>query len=134
MNNDSVIAMDQSSSPPQSPRPEALLHCVALPEDEWNVSSLTIELASTVTFVTFSIVLQFADDVNVYTTIHEFLVLIREVVHYKEVMSLIEADIPWTQLEAFLNSVVVQNNVSLDSANHFSHSAKTERPLYLKII
>ena len=62
-------------------------------------------------------------------TIHEYLVLTWELVHHKEVMSLIEADIPWTRLEAFLNSVVVQNNVSLDSANHFPHSAKTERPL-----
>ena len=129
MKKDSAIAMEQSSSPPDSPRLEILLQLAALPEDEWNISLLTIGLTSTVTFVTFSIVLQFADDVNVYATIHEFLVLIWELVHYKKVVSLTEADIPWTRLEAFLNSVVVQNNVSLDSANHFPHSAKTERPL-----
>ena len=74
--NESVIPTDQSSSPPESPRPEALPKLAALLEDKWNASSLTIELASTVTFVTFSIVLQFADDVNVYATIHEYLVLI----------------------------------------------------------
>ena len=127
--NKSVITMNQSSSPPESPRPQALPQFAALPEDERNVSSLTIGLASTLTFVTFSIILQFADDVNVYATIHEYLVLIRELVHYKEVMDLIEADIQWTRLEAFLNNVVVQNSMSLDSANHFPHSAKMERPL-----
>ena len=79
--------------------------------------------------MTFSIVLQFTDDVNVYATIHEYLVLIWELVHYKEVMSLVEADIPWNRLEAFLNKVVIQNNINLDSANRFLHSAKVERPL-----
>ena len=127
--NKSVIAMDQSLSLPESQRPEALLQFAALPEDEWNVSLLNIGLASTVAFVTFSIVLQFANNVNVYASIHEYLVLIWELVHYKEVMNLIEADILWTRLEAFLNHVVVQNNMNLDSANHFPHSAKVERPL-----
>ena len=126
---ESIIVTDQSPNTPKLPQPEALPQHAALPEDEWNASSLTIGLASTVTFITFSIVLQFADDVNVYATIHEFLVLIWELVHYKEVMDLIKADIPWTRLEAFLNSIVVQNNMSLDSANHFPHSARVERPL-----
>ena len=126
---ESIIATDQASSPPESPRPEALPQFAALPENERNASSLNIGLASIVTFVTFSIVLQFADDVNVHATLHEYLVLIWELVHYKEVMNLIEADIPWTRLEAFLNNIVVQNNINLNSANHFPHSAKVERPL-----
>ena len=129
MKKDSASAMDQSSSPPESPRPGMLLQFAALPDDEWNISSLTIGLASTVTFVTFSIVLQFADNVNVYATLHEYLVLIWELVHYKEVMSLIKADIPWTQLEIFLNHVVIHNNMKLDNANRFPHSVKVERPL-----
>ena len=44
-------------------------------------------------------------------------------------MNLIKADIPWTRLEAFLNDVVVQNNMNLNIANRFPHSAKVERPL-----
>ena len=126
---ESISAMDQSSSPPESPRSKALPQFPALPEDEWNISTLVIGLASTVAFVTFSTVLQFADDVNVYATIHECLVLIWELVHYKEVMNLIKADIPWTQLEVFLNHVVIHNNMKLDNANRFPHSVKVERPL-----
>ena len=34
MKKDSAITIDQSSSPPESPRPEALPHFAALPEDE----------------------------------------------------------------------------------------------------
>ena len=129
MKKDSITAINQLSSPPESPQPEALPQFPVLPEDEWNVSSLTIGLASIVTFVTFSIVLQFTDNVNVYATIHKYFVLIWELVHYKEVMTLVEADIPWNQLEAFLNSVVIQNNIDLDNANRFPHSAEVEKPL-----
>ena len=49
--------------------------------------------------------------------------------HYKEVMSLIEADIPWNLLEALLNNVVIQKSINFDGANRFPHSAKVERPL-----
>ena len=62
-------------------------------------------------------------------TIYEYLVLIWELVYYKKVISLIEADILWNWLEAFLNNIVIQNNINLDSANCFLYSAKVERPL-----
>ena len=49
--------------------------------------------------------------------------------YYKEIINLIKTNILWTRLEAFLNNIIIQNNMKLNSSNRFPHSAKVERPL-----
>ena len=118
-----------SPSPPSSPQASEL---EPLSEEDFKISSQNVKLASSVAFVTFSIVLQFSDDVNVYATIHEYFVMVSEFVKYTEIMALIQADVPWTRMAIFLNTVITltQHTINLDdTSNAFPHSPNVDRPL-----
>ena len=122
-----TVTTDGSPSPPNSPQTSNLN---AMSEEDHKISSRNIKLASSFAFVTFSIVLQFSDDVNVYSAIHEYFVMVSEFVQYPEIMAVIQADVPWARMAIFLNTTVTQYTISLDSTgNAFPHSPKVDRPL-----
>ena len=81
-------------------------------EEGCRLSLQTISLTSSVVFATLAILLEFPNDANVYSAIHEYLVMISEYVHYSEIMTWIQADVPWTQLARFLNHIADGNYAS----------------------
>ena len=118
-------------SSPHSPKSSTFLQKAELEplsEEDHNLSLVNIRLASSVAFATFSIVLQSSDNVNVYSTIHEYFVMVSEFIQYEEIMSLIQADIPWVLMATFLNTVT-QRTGDLGNNNIFPHSPKVDRPL-----
>ena len=128
--NDSTVVVAESPSPSNSTGSPTAFKLEPPSEEELKISSQNIALASSVAFVTFSIVLQFSDDVNVYPTIHEYFVMIWEFVHYEEIMNLIGADIPWIRMACFLNNIVAQHQTNFKNhSNEFPHSPNVDRPL-----
>ena len=122
-----AVAADSSPSPPSSPQTSKL---EALSEEDNKISSQNIRLASSVAFMTLSIVLQFSDYVNVYSIIHEYFVMVSEFVQYAEIMALIQADVPWTRIATCLNTAVRRYTINLDdTSNVFPHLPKVDRPL-----
>ena len=129
---ESIVTTDLTSSPNTSRSSGSPINIELEPlsDQDHQISTQNIMLASSVTFVTFSTVLQFSDDMNVYSAIHEYFVMILEFIHYEEVMKLIESDVPWTQMASFLANIVAQYPTKLDNiGNEFPHGPKEDRPL-----
>ena len=78
------------------------------PEEDYRLSLQTINLTSSVVFATLAILLEFPNNANVYSAVHEYLVMISEYIHYSEIMTLIQADVPWVHLANFLNRTTDQ--------------------------
>ena len=121
---------DASPSPAESPTSPVRFKLEQLSEEDYKISLRNLKLAASVAFVTFSIFLQFSDDVNVFPAIHEFFVVLTELVTYREIMDLIGADVPWIRIEIFLNSIVTKQQTSFGgSRSEFLHSLDVDRPL-----
>ncbi len=62
-------------------------------------------LASRLTFITFSIILQRVDDENVFLCVHVLLLLVWSLANIEKAITIVEEDVSWRQICSFLNTL-----------------------------
>lgn len=70
-------------------------------ESSWKI----ICLASRLTFITFSIILQRVDDENMFLCVHVLLLLVWSLTNIEKAITIVEKDILWRQICSFLNTL-----------------------------
>ena len=102
--------LEDSDSMTQPSQPKLTVE--DLTQQELKLSLNTITHASIITFGTLNVALRRIGDKNVYPLVHTYLVFLRSLVLVEKAMKLVEREIPWSELVAFLNALDAPHAVS----------------------
>lgn len=94
-------------------------------ESSWKI----ICLASRLTFITFSIILQRVDDENVFFCVHVLLLLVWSLTNIEKAITIVEKDISWSQICSFLNTLAKYEVMTLKIYADVFLKQKSDRSL-----